>query len=467
MRDVLPLVAGLLLVVALLAGCSSAPTPSAPLPTASPSPAYADPLTPRPELATPTARPPVTLGVPGAAEPNLAVAPDGTLYASNPCEVWRSDDGGKAWKETAHKGQDGCGDGDLAVGSQGQVFWLGLFGKDTAVPFQVSTDRGESFGAAYDVSAKDGKTQGTGSDREWIDVVPLATHDVIATTWRGAGVLESRVSLDGGNSWEAKAKVGEDGDEGPVTHDAVTGQLYIPVVDQAATAGLDKPTVRVHTSTDFGKTWSQSTVTTFPRSSPVEPNGYASDFPTMAVDSNGTVYIAYSGDASAYAEGVTPPEEAAIYGIYLAASHDHGKTWSVPQLISDPQHDARFPWIVAGLPGRVAVTWYESVHRIPGEAVPDQWNVRLWESMTADGSNPKSVTVTLTPTPNHTGSVCTSGTGCAAADRSLLDYFEMAIDPSGQPIVVWASSTLGTGVGVAVQSTSVVFGGIATGTPLR
>src|SRR4029077_11889039 len=117
--------------------------------------------------------------------------------------------------------------------------------------------------------------------------------------------------------------------------------------------------------------------------------------------------------------------------------------------------------------GRVAVTWYESAHRVPGEMLPDQWNVRLWESVTADQAQPPSVTVTLTPTPTHTGSVCTSGTGCAAADRSLLDYFEMAIDPQGQPIVVWASSTLGTGVGIAVQTTSVVFGGVTGGTPLR
>jgi len=121
----------------------------------------------------------------------------------------------------------------------------------------------------------------------------------------------------------------------------------------------------------------------------------------------------------------------------------------------------------SGKPGRVDITWYESAHGLPGEELPDQWNVRLWESVTADGDAPAAVTVTLTPTPNHTGSMCTSGTGCAAADRSLLDYFEMAIAPDGQPVVVWASSTLGTGVGVAVQQTSVVFGGAATGTPLR
>jgi hypothetical protein len=410
----------------------------------------------------------VKLGTPGAAEPNLAVAPDGTLYASNPCAIWRSDDAGATWKETAHKGQTGCGDGDIAVGSAGQLYWLGLGGTGTRVPFEVSLDRGESFSRPYDVSAPNGKDKGTGSDREWIDVAP---GDRVATTWRGGdssgGFLEFRGSRDGGATWDAKAKVGDDGDEGPIAHDPVTGQLYVPVVDFADTTGLAQPTVRVHTSTDFGAHWDKSTVTTFPRSSPAEPNGYASDFPTMAVDSAGTVYLAYSGDASAYFEGVTPPEELAIYGIYLAVSHDHGATWSQPLLVSDPRFDARFPWIVAGAPGRVAVTWYESMHQVPGEALPDQWNVRLWESVTADQREPKSAAVTLTPTPNHTGSVCTSGTGCAAADRSLLDYFEMAIGADGQPIVVWASSTLGTGIGVAVQTTSVVFGGVTGGTPLR
>jgi hypothetical protein len=451
----LRLAVALLVAAAVLAGCVASKAPDA---APSPTPTVSPRDLPRPTLQTPVPRTPIKLGTPGAAEPNLAVAPDGTFYASNPCTIWRSDDDGKSWKETAHRGQDGCGDGDIAVDGKGNLYWLGLFGKAGPVPFEVSTDKGESFGAGFDVSEK------TGADREWIDATPDGR---IFTTWRGND-LEFRSSIDGGATWLKKSKVGPDGDEGPVSHDAATGELYIPVVDSASTVGLTPSTVRVHTSTDGGATWANNHVTTMPRSTPVEPNGYASDFPVVAVDDNGTAYLVWSGDASAYAEGVTPPEELAIYGIYLATSVDHGAHWSEPRLVSDPAHGARFPWVVAGLPGRVAITWYESVRRNPGETVPDEWNVKLWESVTADKTAPQSVTVTLTPTPNHVGSLCTSGTGCVAGgDRSLLDYFEMAIAPDGQPIVVWSASVLGTGVGKAVQGTDVIFGGIATGTPLR
>jgi hypothetical protein len=401
----------------------------------------------------------------GGAEPNIAVAPDGTLYVSSPLSVWRSGDHGKSWTKTASRGLEGGGDGDIAVGPGGTLYWLGLGGGSLTgdlmgaappvrIPFQLSRDGGESWSKAVDLS------NGTGSDREWIDATP---DGKLYATWRGGDAngnfLEFRASLDGGSTWQRKAKVGPDGDEGPVAHDPVSGRLYIADVDQADPADptVASPNVFVYTSTDQGAAWTSHKVTQLPRSSPVEPNGYASDFPVVAVDGNGTAYLAYSGPVPGL-PGVTPPEEASLYGIYLTVSRDQGEHWSAPRLLSDPSKDARFPWIAAGAPGRVAAVWYENVHGVPGEELPDQWNVRLWESVTADHAQPASVTVTLTSTPNHLGSLCTAGTGCAAADRSLLDFFELAIAPSGQPVVAFGSSTAGTGVGVAAQGTDVYFG---------
>jgi hypothetical protein len=250
----------------------------------------------------------------------------------------------------------------------------------------------------------------------------------------------------------------------------VTGKLYIPVVDQAAPVDTAQPAVHVYTSTDQGAAWTGHTVGALSRLSPVEPNGYASDFPVIAVDSAGTAYLVYSGPLALPApvpSSVTPPEEVNLYGIYLQVSHDGGEHWSGPRLVSATDKDARFPWVAAGKPGRVAIAWYENVLGNPGETVPDAWNVRLWESVTADAATPAAKTVTLTSSPNHVGSVCTSGTGCAASDRSLLDYFEIAITAEGQPVAVWSSSALGTGVGVAVKGTDIHFGGLAAGTPLR
>ncbi|MCA1819944.1 MAG: glycoside hydrolase, partial [Halobacteriales archaeon] len=212
-------------------------------------------------------------------------------------------------------------------------------------------------------------------------------------------------------------------------------------------------------------TWVSHDVATLPRTSPAEPNPYATDFPSASVDGNGTVYVAWDMDASGL-PGV-PPEEAAIYGVFVSSSRDGGATWTKPQLVSDPTKDARFPWMAAGAAGRVAVAWYESVHTVPGEVAPDQWNVRLWESITAGSASPKGVTVTLSASPSHLGSVCTSGTGCAVGDRSLGDFFEVAITREGQPVATWVSSKAGTEFGVAAQGGDIHFGGVASGTPLR
>jgi hypothetical protein len=113
------------------------------------------------------------------------------------------------------------------------------------------------------------------------------------------------------------------------------------------------------------------------------------------------------------------------------------------------------------------VAWYEGALGTTGETLPDAWNVKLWESVTADQAAPVAKTVTLTTSPNHVGALCTSGGGCTASDRSLLDYFEIALTNEGQPVAVWASSIAGTGVGVAAQGTDIYFGGLASGTPLK
>ncbi len=474
------LVCAALAVLLLLSGCSK---PAETTPSSSQEPTT--PLGPglvakesaneaRPDLAEPTVRPMVLVAKtglvggqvmgangPGAAEPNLAVGPDGAFYASNPCQVWRSTDNGTTWKESKHQGQTGCGDGDIALDGAGNLYWLGLGG---GIPFQVSRDAGESFSDAVDIS------NGTGSDREWITAAP---DGQIFTSWRGSGpegtaAIEFRYSPDGGKTWEPKRVAGPDGDGGPVGRDPTTGLLYAPVVDLGPVAGVNKPVVHVHTSADNGASWTPHDVATLPRTSPAEPNGYNSDFPVIDVDTNGTAYLVYSADAFGLPAGNAPPEEASLFGIFLQVSKDHGTTWSAPRQISTPMKDARMPWIAAGKPGRIAVAWYENTVGVPGEDVPDAWSVKLWESVTADTDAPVSKTVTLTSSPNHIGSLCSAGLTCAAGgDRSLLDYFEVALTPDGQPIAVWSNSIGGTGVGVALQGTDVYFGGIATGTPLK
>jgi hypothetical protein len=445
----------LLITLAVLAAGCAVPAATPPAPAPGPA-APIDIFHPRvaagaSELATPKPLPDVLVDTPGFAEPNIAATFDGaTLYIANPGDVWRSDDAGKSWTHPANTGLEGGGDGDVAVDANGTVYYLGLGGKDGRdIPFLRSTNKGESWSPALDVSA------GTGFDREWIDVTPQG-H--IYATWRGSSGIEFNMSPDGGATWAGKVTVGADGDGGPVIHDPITGTLAITVVDLAETAGVVKPAVHVYTSADDGKTWVAHTASTFPRTSPAEPNGYASDFPVLSFDGNGTLYLVYSASVNLLSDNpATPPEEGDLYGTWLQTSADRGATWTAPKILSDPTKDARFPWVAAGAPGRIAVVWYENVRGLPGEMLPDEWNVKLYESLGADAGSGKSVVVTLTDKPNHLGSMCTSGAGCLAADRSLLDFFEVAIGTKGQPVVAFATSTVGTGIGIAVKSTEIHF----------
>src|SRR5205085_1101338 len=131
------------------------------------------------------------------------------------------------------------------------------------------------------------------------------------TTWRGAdaennAAMEFRASLDGGATWEPKRVAGADGDGGPVAHDPTTGRLYLPIIDLGPQAGLAKPAVHVYTSTDLGGNWTHHQAATLARSSPAEANGYNSDFPVVAVDTNGTAYLVYSADATGLPAGAAP-----------------------------------------------------------------------------------------------------------------------------------------------------------------
>lgn len=393
----------------------------------------------------------------GGAEPNLAVARDGTLYVSNPGELWRSDDGGQTWGAVGAGQLDGGGDGDIAVDDAGNVYWLGLFGTSGAIPFQVSHDRGETWSEAVDLS------NGTGNDREWI----AATGDGrIATTWRGATGLEFRFSPDGGATWHDKVSAAPDGNQGPVLHHA--NRTYLAAADFGGPTG-GEALLHVYISTDDGAAWTSVVAARVPQSAAGETNGYITDFPVLAADSAGTLYLVYATNLglTGSPEGPVLPGAGSLFGIALVTSMDGGLTWSSPLIVSDPSKDARMPWVAAGAPGRIAVAWYEGANSIPGESLPDQWNVQMWHSISADQHAPQGATVRLTSMPNHLGALCTSGTGCLVSDRSLLDFFEVAITPDGQPVATWASSVAGTGLGVAAQGTDIYFGGIADAPRMR
>ncbi|HLE46763.1 MAG TPA: sialidase family protein, partial [Candidatus Thermoplasmatota archaeon] len=159
---------------------------------------------------------------PGAGEPNIAVAPDGTIYVTPITRLYRSTDGGKSFKDLGAK-TTGTGDGDIAIDGTGRLHWLGLGGGNSGpIPYQYSDNQGESWTTPKDLSSK------TGADREWLDVT---ADGVVYTSWRGRvggqGVISVNVSMDGGATWPNKlATMSPDGVGGPIVHGNAPGEVY-------------------------------------------------------------------------------------------------------------------------------------------------------------------------------------------------------------------------------------------------
>lgn len=410
------------------------------------------------ELVAPTLHPLALLGM-GPGEPNIAVAPDGTVYVAAVNDIYRSEDLGATY-ELVKSGLDGGGDGDLAVTPEGTLHWLGLFGTDAPIPYAASTDRGETWTDILDISNE------TGSDREWIDA--RQDEPTVYAAWRDGddgGIVAFRSSFDGGKTWNERVTVSEDAVGGPLAHGPVPGQVYqAQATFQSAETAMDA-SIRLARSADHGATWETVPILTPTQGPQAGLVGFPfSIFPVVSVDDAGTLYLAYAVDQGNAPGGLKP---VARFGVYLTVSKDQGDTWSEPRLLSSADHAAIMPWIAAGAPGRVAIVWYENTQGVPHDNLPDLWNVQLMEMVGADTDTPQTQVVQLNDAPNHVGSICTSGLACllTAGDRSVLDFFEVALTPEGHPVVTWAGTDhpyQGMTLSVRIFARAV-----AEGTPLR
>lgn len=422
------------LVLALLAaGCAS--------PESAPAAVDAPVALPevRPAIEPPTFLPPIELGsLMGGAEPSVAVATDGTIYVTSPLALWRSDDGGKSYQplgkpvcpmgapacpgfEEYDPGLVGGGDASLSVTKDGTVHWAGL---GNGIPYQRSTDKGETWSDDMDVSDE------TGSDREWTVV---DAKDRLYVQWRGSQDDKSgifiRSSDDAGLTWGNVTRVADDGRQGPVAADPVNDTLILPHQLPGE--------LYVARSKDRGATWEDVKIR--------DVNGRPYIFPIAAFDAGGNAYIVWAEDPNAPdvpdAVLFETRRFVAIPSVFMIVSHDGGLTWTEPAQLSTPGVPALFPWIAAGAPGRVVVAWYEAQQPTPANRAPNVFDVKVAMSTTADAPTPEFVIGQANTEPVHVGSFCTEGGACflTGGDRSMLDFFEVRLTPEGAPVLAWTA----------------------------
>jgi hypothetical protein len=177
---------------------------------------------------------------------------------------------------------------------------------------------------------------------------------------------------------------------------------------------------------------------------PTGPNygtNNANIFPAGDIDAAGNIYVAWSMNNSRTNE----------YSIWMAISHDQGKTYYGPFPVSSgplaTDEAAVFPWVAAGDAGRVNIVYYKTntfgdPNSLPTGANAAEWHVYMAQSLNANTREPVFRNSQVSDHVIHKGQIGTGGLvgQLVGADRSLLDFFEVNNGPDGLANIIYADN---------------------------
>jgi hypothetical protein len=421
----------------------------------------------------------------------------------------------------------GGGDSEISVGDLTQkssgclpIAYSGLHNIDLLDNFTVarSTDCGKSF-ELFNPFA----TQNTLTDRQWqvfdgpntnfliyhlvstgqivVSVSPDGgAHYVSLGASNANGIIEPQILAASGNNQQIGNIIVNHAEPIKGATNVVSGEpvhaMYaiFGVASDAGQAlqsnvpgseynGMD--TLYVGKSVDGGVTWKDTKVFSVNPSTKRELNML---FPVITADSAGNLYAAWAD----------------TYKVEYAVSTDGGEHWSKPYQVNrdnrgvtktgadDPDPGAAdvFPWIAAGGKGLLDVAWYHGdggapdsnrVYRDPGDD-NTKWTVAFAQLGKADRTRkgaaaPSVLTYNEAITPvMHIGDICQNGTLCDLGvdtpvvhqhDRSLLDFFQVAIDREGRAHLAIADNADAPGQLISAYTVQLTGVSLRTGKPLK
>lgn len=364
----------------------------------------------------------------------------------------------------------GGGDADIAVNSPDPVtnipnIPLTSLTAAPGVTATNSTNRGNSFFTPPNVAA----ALIPGDDRQWQDAIDSSTaylsyHD--AATFN----IDVQRSTDGGLTYTSGLGEAVDAQTAPavitatgsantagqirIDHTSCSsrGNLYdIFVGPDNATenvSGAPQRTAYIAVSRDAKLggatfTFTDHKIFTSRAGSLGATNGIDQIFPAMAVDNFGYLYAVWSDNSN----------------IFFSSSNDLGVTWrTAPIQVNQGSTLGKanvFPWIAADANGHVVVTWYGA--NLAGNSNDPsvmeqscsngtmscwaQWNVYAAESINANTAKAAFTQSAVSDHAVHYGTVSTGGT-FGNANRNLLDFFQVALDPQHRANIIFADDHL-------------------------
>ncbi len=348
----------------------------------------------------------------------------------------------------------------------------------------VTTDGGKTFRTIANPASQ----QVFGVDRQWQTADPeldrhyLSVHDlaqaniqVSVATDGGYQYVQNVPAIDPTRNRKALTAgglgvgaVSGSNHFGPTVVDPRTHKLFIPfLAPKEGTNGFDENTLYIAIGDPCATLPCVKGGTVGPISwtsvqaftSSVVTANLSNDFPSIAMDRSGVLYATFTGDVTKPATSGSAPDSSRIFVVH-SATPEVASSWSPAQTVDPGTGNANvFPWLVAGQQGNVGVAWYSSTlsnaATCPGAgakgngsgvtaSVSDNclnlWNVSYAQSSNADTATPVW-TVSDVSGLIHRGPICNQGLACANGTRTMLDFFDVAVDSQGRPNFAFVSDT--------------------------
>ena len=416
-------------------------------------------------------------------EPSLALSADGKHTAvcvpggTGQTSVWYSGDDGHTFGTSHTTSANGGGDCELDFMPNGTLLNADLeitdsairYSKDFGKTWQGTATAGVEQDRQWFAHSKDGKkaylvyhdfaaeaefyAQSNDGGLTWptsLAAQPVTATDQLTLPGSGAGGAGSPASIvdQGGNTFSGPMLVSPDGQDLYVLYSVSDAKSN--VVTSTPPYGPTRGIVVAHKGPES---------TTFSNRYAVPSDGVSTSgaiFPWGTVDKAGNVYVLYNSDKGS----------AGHFHTYYVVSTDKAKTWSAPVKVDDVPLAVGaqiYATGAGGAAGVVDIAWYGAAAGGGPADNASVWNIHFAQVRNATSAHPSITRALVAPgDPIHKGNICLSGLLCVlGGDRSLLDFFELAIGKDGLAQIAYADNA---GFGSKPPST---VGGIrgSTGTP--
>jgi hypothetical protein len=375
------------------------------------------------------------------AEPEIKVDVFGNIYVTaingvpGGTDLWKSTDKGASFTYLGQPdgAQDHCsaptpqcvaaggGDDSIDVSPGGYLYVSSLYIGNVTV--STSTDGGTGGlapGQAWQVNPAAAAV--VADDRQWVAAYGPQTLNMTYRQAPGTGDLFFVKSTDAGKTFGAPVLVRTgDSTEGNLVVDPYNGNLYTTTIPST---NLNQ--IHLLKSVDGGATWTESTA--YSGAAATDP---AHKFTILAIDRGGNLHLVFSStDTLGHCH------------VYLTSSTNQGASWLLPVQVDSGTGNtttATMPWVVAGSPGVVDITWLGSSATSLNVA-PFDWRLFFAQTTNALTASPTFNQAQVTTNPIHDKIICFNGSACATGTRELLEYYTMALDPDGNANIAFPDS---------------------------